>query len=96
MSEIFTYTFHWFANPGACRKCQALNGRSWTDQDLFAAQLVDPEYGPVWDLNADVSLAHPHCKCRLHVAATLNIEATRLRQLFDTIQKTRETARELL
>ena len=74
MSElegIATYIFTWFSHADACKKCLALNGRDFHDQDLFQEVLWDPIWGDLWDLNADHSLAHGrqqyNCRCQLTV-----------------------------
>lgn len=88
VEQAFSYVFTWFANPNACRKCRALHGREYRGQDLFAAQLVDPQFGPIWDLNVDVSLAHPYCKCRLLVSVNVDLSAIKVYGTFrETMQK---------
>lgn len=68
VENAFTYTFHWITmHVDACPKCQALRGRTWTGQDLFQSQLIDSQFGPVWDLDQDKTLAHPNCRCKLEV-----------------------------
>jgi len=76
---VFRYVFRWWtlgSNP--CPKCQALNGREYHGQDLFAPVLVDPEFGPIWDLNADHSLMHggsgKNCNCFLEVQVEIDEE----------------------
>ncbi len=61
------YVFRWYALSDACPKCQALNGHEWHDQDIFQEVLWDPFYGNLWDLNQDIPLTHPHCRCQLEV-----------------------------
>jgi len=69
-----SFIFRWIAFPGCCRKCSFLNGRIWINQDVFQPVLLDSEFGPIWDLDRDVSLAHPHCKCSLDVEIIVNLE----------------------
>ncbi len=79
MSETFQFnhkfTFVWhttWMNP--CPRCQSLNGRVFTDQDLFQHTLWDPIYGDLWDLDNDFPLIHPNCKCVLEVQYTSSID----------------------
>ena len=75
MNEGISYVFTWYTNPDAKDlKCRSLNGRQWRDQDLYAPFLFDVEWGPVWDLNSDTSLAHPNCRCRLEVEVVVDVE----------------------
>ena len=71
LQDVATYIFTWFSLSDACRKCRALNGRDFHDQDLFQEVLWDPVWGDLWDLNADHSLAHGreqhNCRCQLTV-----------------------------
>lgn len=71
-SKVFSYVFIWhsYVDARSCPKCVALNGREYHGQDLFASVLVDPEFGPIWDLEADRSLMHGGsgtCRCGLEV-----------------------------
>ena len=80
LKDVICYVFVWHtlgSNP--CPKCLALNGRQYRGQDLFAPVLVDPEFGPIWDLNADHSLMHggsgKNCNCFLEVRIeNINLE----------------------
>jgi len=70
--DIFEYVFTWisYIDAKSCRYCVALNGREYHGQDLFAPVLVDPEFGPIWDLDANRSLMHGGsgtCRCMLVV-----------------------------
>lgn len=77
IDDLFSYVFIWQALSDACPKCQALNGREYRGQDAFAPELVDPEFGPIWDLNANHSLAHGsqeyNCRCHLEVKAFVEL-----------------------
>ena len=69
------YVFVWhLGGVKPCRKCIALSGRAYREQDLFEHALVDPEFGPIWNLDGDVSLAHPNCKCHLEVHIEIDVE----------------------
>jgi len=67
--KVCSYVFIWHSmiDARSCDKCRALNGRIYKGQDLFAPQLVDPEFGPIWDLDNDMPLTHPNCRCALEV-----------------------------
>ena len=72
VKDAFSYVFIWhsFMDARACLKCVALNGREYRDQDIFAPVLVDPQFGPIWDLDANRSLMHGGsgtCRCTLEV-----------------------------
>ena len=71
--DLFHYVFIWHSTIDAksCLKCRNLDGREYRDQDLFGPVLIDRDYGPVWDLEADRSLMHGGsgtCRCGLEVA----------------------------
>lgn len=72
--EGVTVTITWHTTVDPCRKCQALNGRTYHVEDLDVPYLMDPEFGPIWDLNKDVSLAHPNCKCYVDVQIDVTLE----------------------
>jgi hypothetical protein len=57
--------------PGACDKCIACIG-NYEGQDLYQPALMHPEFGAIWDLLLDHSLAHPNCRCKLTVTANID------------------------
>jgi hypothetical protein len=69
----FSFTFHtsWME---PCKKCQALNGRTWHGNELFQGVIYDPIWGDVWDLESDFPLTHPNCKCYLEVTYEATLE----------------------
>ena len=73
LEDIASYIFMWISHldESACKKCRALNGQEFRDQDIYQETLWSAIYGDVWDLNADHSLAHgrsPHnCRCQVTV-----------------------------
>jgi len=69
---IFEYVFMWHALSDACPVCRGLNGREWRDQDIFQDVLWDPFYGDIWDLNRDIPLTHPNCRCQLEVRVIIH------------------------
>ena len=77
IDDLFSYVFIWHALADACPKCQALNGRDYRGQDLFHPELIDAEYGPIWNLEADHSLAHGreeyNCRCHLECKAFVEL-----------------------
>ena len=73
LRQCVSFTFTWHtesANP--CRKCQALNGRVWTDQTIWQPYLVDAEFGAIWDFTVDQPLTHPNCYCTLEISFTVD------------------------
>jgi len=91
-SNVFHYVFVWhsFVDARSCPKCVALDGREYHDQDLFAPVLVDPEFGPVWDLNQDRSLMHGAsgtCRCFLEVIVeSVNLESLGSKEFWQTVE----------
>lgn len=72
MSELVKCVFIWHSpmDSRTCQKCAALNGRVYHDQDVDVSVLIDPEFGPIWDLNTNRSLMHGAsgtCRCWLEV-----------------------------
>lgn len=67
LQDNVRYIFKWNALTDACPKCRRLNQREWWDQDLFQNLLWDPYEGDIWDLDANMTLAHPNCRCQLAV-----------------------------
>lgn len=70
--EIINYVFIWhsYLDVKSCRKCVALNGRVFRNQDLFAPVLIDEQFGPIWNLDGNFSLMHGAsgtCRCSLEV-----------------------------
>ena len=78
-----TVIFTWNAviDARSCNKCKALHGYSWTFQDEMPNFLDHPQFGPVWDLLVDRSMAHGfneyNCRCNL----TIKIDDSDLDQL---------------
>ena len=75
-----TYEFVWHTamDDRVCPFCQRLEGEQWTS-DKLEGVLNHPEFGPVWDLDADVSLAHRGapdfgCRCFLEVRPIVELE----------------------
>jgi len=56
-----------------CRTCASLDGLDW-EQDLNESILHDPSFGNIWDLDADMSLVHPNCRCNLIVDVKVNFD----------------------
>ena len=69
----FTFTFHtsWME---PCKKCQALNGKTFQGQDIFNGTVWDPIWGDIWDVENDLPLTHPNCKCYLDVQYESSLE----------------------
>lgn len=58
------YILTWVSQPGACVRCQALNGKNWELDDLDAVPLLFE------------SESHPHCRCELDVQ--IDVDPTEL------------------
>lgn len=95
MSEtepIIEYVFIWHSSMDtrSCPKCVALNGREYRGQDLFSLVLIDPEFGPVWDLNQNRSLMHGGkgtCRCFLEVIIeSVNLESLGSKEFWQTVE----------
>jgi len=67
---IFQYVFAWHSLSDACPKCQSLDGKEFYEQDLFQEKLFSEVWGDLWDLNRDIPLTHPNCRCQLEVRVT--------------------------
>lgn len=69
----FTFIWHttWIK---PCEKCLRLNGKSWQGQTLYQHVLWDDFEGPIWDLDNDLPLTHPNCKCILEVQYDATLE----------------------
>lgn len=66
-SDFVSYVFVWHNLSDACEKCKYLGGKEWDNQDLYQNRLWDPIWGDIWDLDSNVSLAHPNCRCQLEI-----------------------------
>jgi hypothetical protein len=86
LDDAISYIFTWesYHDPKVCPKCFALNGREYTNQDLFDATLIDSQYGAIWDLDTDHSLAHGSHKfsCRCQIAVCLVIDWSKIPELY--------------
>ena len=87
IDDAISYIFTWESSHDdrVCPKCNALNGREYEGQDLFDNVLYDPEYGAVWDLDSDHSLAHGSHKfsCRCQIAVCIIIDWSKLPGLYE-------------
>jgi len=69
LEDAVLFTIRIVATPGACRRCQIASLTVYQTPQLQGL-LIGP-LGYVWDLDANMSLLHPHCHCYLEV---INIE----------------------
>jgi hypothetical protein len=74
----------WHALTDACPKCRELDGEVWTS-NKFEGTLIHPNFGAVYDLDADVSLTHPNCRCYLEIDPYVNLEETDLYKSLEPI-----------
>ena len=76
LEGVAKYFFMWQSLSDACPKCRNLNGREWTDQNIYQEVLFDVIWGNLWNLDADHSLAHGvkqyNCRCQLSVRVECN------------------------
>jgi hypothetical protein len=72
-----TFELTWSAFSDACEKCRFLEGTKWTLNDITGS-LTHPEFGDVYDLDADISLTHPNCRCWLQVDVNIDLEKSLL------------------
>jgi hypothetical protein len=72
--DVVTYEVLWqtFA-ADACLKCQRLEGETWNLKSLTGT-LVSESEGAVYDLDADMCITHPNCRCFLHVVPQIELE----------------------
>jgi hypothetical protein len=82
--EAITYEILWqtFA-ADACPKCQMLNGEKWSLKSLTGT-LISQTQGAVYDLDADLPITHPHCRCYVYVVPKVDLENT---EFFKELQK---------
>ena len=89
----FAFTWHTSWNE-PCHKCLQLEGTRWDGVSLSDPVLVDERFGPVWDIQNDVPLTHPNCKCFLEVEAYIFPEqTTMIKGLFKDIKAFRGTSK---
>jgi len=83
--DVVTYEVLWqtFA-ADACLKCQILQGETWNLKSLTGT-LVSESQGAVYDLDADMCITHPNCRCFLHVVPQIELENS---QLFQNLKET--------
>jgi hypothetical protein len=86
--EGITYIYAWHSTGDACHQCQQLNGRTWTDQDIYQNTLWDSIWGDIWDFNIDMPLTHggtgANCCCQLEVRVIFDWEKI---TMFKELQK---------
>ena len=83
--DVVTYEVLWqtFA-ADACLKCQVLQGETWNLKSLTGT-LVSESQGAVYDLDADMCITHPNCRCFLNVVPQIELENT---ELFKALNET--------
>jgi hypothetical protein len=74
LTDVTKFIFTWITVGGCpCKKCLSLNGKTWADQSIYNPVLVDDLWGPIWDLQNDLPLTHPHCQCFLEVSVWVDM-----------------------
>jgi len=80
--------WHTAMDERTCTKCMQLEGQTWTFPEL-KGPLVDPRFGPVYDLDNDAPLTHPNCRCFLEVRPIVELEKSdvfqSLNQMFQEV-----------
>ncbi len=86
--DAVSYIFIWhFCDDRACPTCMRLNGRTWTDQDIYQATIWDPIWGDVYDLNAGEPIVHRYCRCYVEVIVKIEpMEFPELQQLAQIVE----------
>jgi hypothetical protein len=78
LSEVLaeaTYLFTWHtAWLEPCEKCKRLEGRMYSEYTLESDYIYDGEFGNIWDIQNDMPLTHPNCKCFLEVEIFTAVE----------------------
>ena len=80
----FEAVWHTAMDERTCPKCMKLEGQTWTFPKL-EGPLVDPRFGPVYDLTLDQPLTHPNCRCYLEIRPIVELEKTELFQVLKSI-----------
>lgn len=70
-----------------CRKCASLDGQEFTNQDLYQHAIFSPIWGDIWDLDNDVPLTHPNCKCHLEVIYESTLDELLFPSKTSTVQR---------
>jgi hypothetical protein len=87
----FEAVWHTAMDERTCEKCMRLEGQTWTFPKL-EGPLIDPRFGPVYDLSADLPLTHPNCRCFLEIRPIVELEKSVLFQeiqiMFDKVKWT--------
>ena len=68
---MLKFTWQTTHTATTCQRCKALDGYEWVFTDEVPLALYHPQFGYVWDIMADHSLAHGpltyNCRCTLDV-----------------------------
>lgn len=75
-----TITWHTQHDGKVCKHCEALNGRTWFNYDIFTRRyLEDFMFGPVWDLAEDKSMMHGASgTCRCYLMMEINADLKKI------------------
>lgn len=77
MKGLVGFEIGWHAWGDACDKCITLDGQKWfVAKTELTGILTHPEFGAVYDIDADVSLTHPNCKCWVFVEPLFELMET--------------------
>jgi hypothetical protein len=85
-----TITWHSIPDKRRCKICEALEGYEWTFVDKLPPLVEHPQFGIVWNVEADSSVAHEfqgglaiHCRCYL----TTEIDDSDLQENLEIIKQ---------
>jgi hypothetical protein len=77
VDEARRTTFMWHSMGDACPQCQSLNGRIYTDQDIFDVTLWDPWWGDILNLETGQKYTHGgtgiNCRCTCEVRVVFDV-----------------------
>lgn len=69
----YDVTWHTCQDDRTCQRCLELDGETWNFPRLTGI-LEHPVFGPIYDLDADVSFTHSNCRCFLEITPQIELE----------------------
>jgi len=102
LSEVLegvTFIVTWISIPDQrrCKICEVLHGYQWTFENALPPLIQHSQFGIVWNVELDTSMAHEftvpsiHCRCTLDVEIDVNPDKLEIDELVSVAE-----ARELL
>jgi hypothetical protein len=79
--EYITYEaiWHTVSDERTCPKCRELDGQTWNFLKLEGV-LEHPFFGPVYNLDTDLPLTHPNCRCILEIIPQIDLDRSEVFQ----------------